>query len=760
MCRTTISLCILLFLADFTNAQNGTILRSERIGVNFNNRYVDGPSKTGWIEFAVDENDSLLQGIDDISNLLDGGFKVFRCGWSRNMALDIPDQMEWIAALEEIIDAGNEVMVVFWGAYPPGGPGKISDPDGDAVLWEQTVNLIEAAGLLDGIAGWEFMNEPNGSGDGWGDYVRTIYKDVGPHDNVPWSQLTPQQFADTAAAWHNKPIVVQGTGFGQNFPTSLQDKVEGIENLIWSSHHYSMFSNITAEREDWTVEEWRDFLLSDWANRHQDLNGQLIVTEMGNNNSFDRTLSGMGPAGTTADNRRDAGFIRAAHEYYGEGSTVFWYTAYNTAPIGIGELFFSGWNNRNIETINYVYHGVFEPQSPGLNNVALNKPVVVSSDRNGQPGSAAVDGNKMENASRWLSGSGVDFPHTIEIDLQNDFAISEIRLYTGFGEKFEKAVANFQFQRFVDGGWEDIVVVNDNNNPALRVVFDPVVANRVRLVANQGFVDEIIRLYEIEVYGTVPELGEQLVNFEFLGGDSSSSANSILSEVSDYDASVPNVLSGNDSGISSINENAFLRAQNTPMDLEPNGNLSFHSFSLEIQNLAPGQSVDLTAVEYDYGPTTNGAFDGSQFSVGLFSDRTGYFSAGNALSVSTLSAEENQLGSFVSNDLRFLANGAVTQAFAELSNGDNVEFRFYFADQSVADNQIHRIDNVRVYGRVNEPDFLLGDVNCDGELNLLDVAPFVDAVTSGSFSAKADINLDGSVDLLDVSPFVAILTGN
>ena len=57
-------------------------------------------------------------------------------------------------------------------------------------------------------------------------------------------------------------------------------------------------------------------------------------------------------------------------------------------------------------------------------------------------------------------------------------------------------------------------------------------------------------------------------------------------------------------------------------------------------------------------------------------------------------------------------------------------------------------------------DVLVGDVNCDGEVNLLDVTPFVDLLTSGGYSNKADINGDGAVDLLDVTPFVDLLTGN
>ena len=55
-------------------------------------------------------------------------------------------------------------------------------------------------------------------------------------------------------------------------------------------------------------------------------------------------------------------------------------------------------------------------------------------------------------------------------------------------------------------------------------------------------------------------------------------------------------------------------------------------------------------------------------------------------------------------------------------------------------------------------DNILGDVNCDGAINLLDVAPFVEAIT-GKYNFKADINQDGVVDLLDVQPFVDLLTG-
>ena len=52
----------------------------------------------------------------------------------------------------------------------------------------------------------------------------------------------------------------------------------------------------------------------------------------------------------------------------------------------------------------------------------------------------------------------------------------------------------------------------------------------------------------------------------------------------------------------------------------------------------------------------------------------------------------------------------------------------------------------------------IGDINQDGAIDLLDVAPFVSALT-GTPVCEADINEDNAVDLLDVAPFVALLSG-
>ena len=55
--------------------------------------------------------------------------------------------------------------------------------------------------------------------------------------------------------------------------------------------------------------------------------------------------------------------------------------------------------------------------------------------------------------------------------------------------------------------------------------------------------------------------------------------------------------------------------------------------------------------------------------------------------------------------------------------------------------------------------FALGDINQDGSVNLLDVAPFVDAISNGTPTNEGDFNCDGTVNLLDVGPFVSLLAG-
>ena len=50
---------------------------------------------------------------------------------------------------------------------------------------------------------------------------------------------------------------------------------------------------------------------------------------------------------------------------------------------------------------------------------------------------------------------------------------------------------------------------------------------------------------------------------------------------------------------------------------------------------------------------------------------------------------------------------------------------------------------------------LLGDVNMDGTVDFLDIAPFIAVLSMpDGFQTEADTNQDGMVDFLDIAPFI------
>ena len=58
----------------------------------------------------------------------------------------------------------------------------------------------------------------------------------------------------------------------------------------------------------------------------------------------------------------------------------------------------------------------------------------------------------------------------------------------------------------------------------------------------------------------------------------------------------------------------------------------------------------------------------------------------------------------------------------------------------------------------SSPDVLYGDVNLDGVIDFLDIAPFISVLASGVFQAEADIDMSGEVNFLDIAPFINILS--
>ena len=89
---------------------------------------------------------------------------------------------------------------------------------------------------------------------------------------------------------------------------------------------------------------------------------------------------------------------------------------------------------------------------------------------------------------------------------------------------------------------------------------------------------------------------------------------------------------------------------------------------------------------------------------------------------------------------------------------DQMRVRFTASDFGAASIVEAGVDDVRIEA-IDCDSVLLGDVNMDGIVNLLDVQDFVDLLTNGDFQAEADINGDGFVNLNDVSLFVDLLVG-
>ena len=101
----------------------------------------------------------------------------------------------------------------------------------------------------------------------------------------------------------------------------------------------------------------------------------------------------------------------------------------------------------------------------------------------------------------------------------------------------------------------------------------------------------------------------------------------------------------------------------------------------------------------------------------------------------------------------------VYQNFSAPISGTGNTLTLTFSFQGNGGEETLAIDNIMVEGDTDGGGGMVGDVNCDGIVNLLDVAPFVEAVSNSVYDVKADANFDGADNLLDVAPFVALISG-
>ena len=148
----------------------------------------------------------------------------------------------------------------------------------------------------------------------------------------------------------------------------------------------------------------------------------------------------------------------------------------------------------------YSNTAVIETLTEEDKNVALNKTTTVSSTYNDSYiGGNAVDGDNSDNTSRWMSANGV-YPQWIEVDLGGDYEIKMVKLWTGYNG-YNKPLISFNFQKWNGTDWEDIFSESSNSQAEYVSSFNPVITNKVRLYITGGE-DNIVRLFELEVYGS------------------------------------------------------------------------------------------------------------------------------------------------------------------------------------------------------------------------------------------------------------------
>ena len=145
-------------------------------------------------------------------------------------------------------------------------------------------------------------------------------------------------------------------------------------------------------------------------------------------------------------------------------------------------------------------------------NIALHKPVSVSSEDQAFPAKNITDG-KINRTSKWQASTN-KAPHIVEIDLKKYYNINELIVHSGITDQEKKpnemtqvagfwSVKNFKLQYWDDANWTDFpkAEIHENRQVAASFKFKPTVTTfKIRLVCDDG---EAINIMEIEAFGTI-----------------------------------------------------------------------------------------------------------------------------------------------------------------------------------------------------------------------------------------------------------------
>lgn len=154
-----------------------------------------------------------------------------------------------------------------------------------------------------------------------------------------------------------------------------------------------------------------------------------------------------------------------------------------------------------------------DPDPNNGDNIALTKPVVVSSQQAGNEGTKAVDGNRAE-INRWSAES---YPQSIEIDLQGTFKLDKIDVFPLSNRAYQYTV-----ETKTNGNNYQMLIDRSNNTEGGPVISDSLteeLASQVKFTFTGAAVyDGVwISIREIEIFGTqttIPNTPAQLIESE------------------------------------------------------------------------------------------------------------------------------------------------------------------------------------------------------------------------------------------------------
>lgn len=143
---------------------------------------------------------------------------------------------------------------------------------------------------------------------------------------------------------------------------------------------------------------------------------------------------------------------------------------------------------------------------PEGSNIALSAQASASSTIDGFAASNVIDGNNSSvdwPGTGWNDGTRGEFPDTLKIQFNERRRVGRVDFYTLGSDRYPASqfgLKDWNVQVLVDGEWETIREVRDNDDILVISEFEPIETSAVRIRALASNGGTYSRIVELEVY--------------------------------------------------------------------------------------------------------------------------------------------------------------------------------------------------------------------------------------------------------------------